>query len=278
MFYKSGNFLRKKYRLGFIAIVALMIALSVPPVSAEEKPTEANDWEFKMSPYMWFISASGDVTVRGQESDLDLSFNDIWDELNIAAMLVFEGRKNRWGFVGDALYANLGKSTSTDVAGIKIDPTVKLSYLGAGGFYRLGTWDLSQTPANAVPTVTVDAMAGARYTYLDMKLDLKGFRSASGDKSWVDPLVGARAIFDLSQRWAVSLMGDIGGFGVGSDFAWHAWGLLGYRFSLFSKDNNAAVFGGYRALSWDYTDGSGEDKFEWDVTLYGPILGLQIGF
>jgi hypothetical protein len=262
-----------------VALITVIIFVWVAgSVCADESSDQHSGWEFKVSPYLWFHSASGDVTVRGQESDLDLSFNDIWDELNIAAMLVFEGRKNRWGFVGDALYANLGKSTSTDVAGIKIDPTVKLSYLGAGGFYRLGTWDLSQTPANAVPTVTVDAMAGARYTYLDMKLDLKGFRSTSGDKSWVDPLVGARAIFDLSQRWAVSLMGDIGGFGVGSDFAWHAWGLLGYRFSLFSKDNNAAVFGGYRALSWDYTDGSGEDKFEWDVTLYGPILGLQIGF
>jgi hypothetical protein len=262
-----------------VALITVIIFVWVAgSVCADESSDQHSGWEFKVSPYLWFHSASGDVTVRGQESDLDLSFNDIWDELNIAAMLVFEGRKNRWGFVGDALYANLGKSTSTDVAGIKIDPTVKLSYLGAGGFYRLGTWDLSQTPANAVPTVTVDAMAGARYTYLDMKLDLKGFRSASGDKSWVDPLVGARAIFDLSQRWAVSLMGDIGGFGVGSDFAWHAWGLLGYRFSLFSKDNNAAVFGGYRALSWDYTDGSGDDKFEWDVTLHGPILGLQIGF
>ena len=87
------------------------------------------------------------------------------------------------------------------------------------------------------------------------------------------------AIGEIAKQTArAGVMSDIGGFGVGSDFAWHAWGLLGYRFSLFSKDNNAAVFGGYRALSWDYTDGSGEDKFEWDVTLYGPILGLQIGF
>ncbi|MBW2432646.1 MAG: hypothetical protein JRF36_03515 [Deltaproteobacteria bacterium] len=278
MIRKSYIFLKQTLCFFIVAITAMMLTVCVPPVYAEEKPAENSDWEFKMSPYMWFISASGDVTVRGQESDLDLSFSDIWDELNIAAMLVFEGRKNRWGFVGDALYANLGKSTSTDVTGIKIDPTVKLSYLGAGGFYRLGTWDLSQTPANAVPSVTVDAMAGARYTYLDMKLDLKGFRSASGDKAWVDPLVGARAIFDLSERWAASLTGNLGGFGVGSDFTWHAWGLLGYRFSLFSKDNNAAVFGGYRALSWDYTDGGGDDKFEWDVTLHGPILGIQIGF
>jgi len=135
-------FLKQTLFFFIIGITAMMLPVCVQPVSAEEKPAGDSGWEFKVSPYMWFISASGDVTVRGQESDLDLRFNDIWDELNIAAMLVFEGRKNRWGFVGDALYANLGKSTSTDVAGIKIDPTVKLSYLSAGGFYRLGTWAL----------------------------------------------------------------------------------------------------------------------------------------
>jgi hypothetical protein len=28
----------------------------------------------------------------------------------------------------------------------------------------------------------------------------------------------------------------------------------------------------------DYTNGSGDNKFEWDVTLHGPILGLVIEF
>jgi hypothetical protein len=53
--------------------------------------------------------------------------------------------------------------------------------------------------------------------------------------------------------------------------------LIGYRFDLFGK-NNSAVFAGYRALHQDYSDGSGDDKFKWDVTLDGPILGLSIGF
>jgi hypothetical protein len=38
------------------------------------------------------------------------------------------------------------------------------------------------------------------------------------------------------------------------------------------------VIAGYRALSQDYDDGSGADRFEWDVTLHGPLLGLSIGF
>jgi hypothetical protein len=93
----------------------------------------------------------------------------------------------------------------------------------------------------------------------------------------VDPLVGARAHFHLSERWSLSLEGNVGGFGVGSDFAWHASGAIGYRFSLFGEDN-ARLLGGYRALSQDYETGSGDDKFEWDVTLHGPIVGLAIAF
>jgi hypothetical protein len=81
-----------------MAVAALVLAAYLPAVSAEEKPVESSDWEFQVAPYMWFLSASGDVTVKGQESDLDLSFNDIWDELNIAAMLAFDARKGRWGF------------------------------------------------------------------------------------------------------------------------------------------------------------------------------------
>ena len=92
----------------------------------------------------------------------------------------------------------------------------------------------------------VDVFSGTRYTYHDMKLDFKNVPqpSPSGDQDWVDPLVGARANFNLTQRWALSLDGSIGGFGVGSDFAWDAAGLIGYRFLLFSKENNAAFFGG----------------------------------
>ena len=275
MYRKSDITLKQKRFFFIMAIAAIIVALNVPSVSAEEKPVENSGWEFQVAPYMWFLSASGDVTVEGQKSDLDLNFNDIWDELNIAAMLAFEGRKGRWGFYGDIIGANLGKSTKVD--GIKIDPTVKLLWLTAGPSYRLGTWNLSDAASKEAPSVTVDVFAGVRYTYLDMRLDLKGFPNASGDQDWFDPLVGARAIFDLSEKWAVSLDGSIGGFGVGSDFAWDAAGLIGYRFGLFGKDN-ATFFGGYRARYQDYTNGSGDDKFEWDVTLHGPILGLSIGF
>ena len=119
-----------------IAITAMMLSLWVPSVSAEEKPDANTTWEFQVAPYMWFISLEGDVTVKGQESDLDLNFSDIWDELNIAGMLTFDARKGKWGIFGDTIGANLGKSKK--VGGIKIDPTIKLALLTAGGILSIG--------------------------------------------------------------------------------------------------------------------------------------------
>ena len=137
---------------------------------------------------MWFLSLDGDVTVKGQESDLDLDFSDIWDELNIAGMLTFDARKGKWGIFGDMIGANLGKSTKVD--GIKIDPTDKISDADGRRVLRLGTWKLSDTASKYGPTVTIDGMFGVRYTYLDIDLDFKGVGDASGDKDCLIPSSG----------------------------------------------------------------------------------------
>jgi hypothetical protein len=121
-------------------------------------------------------------------------------------------------------------------------------------------------------------MFGVCYTYLDIDLDIKGIGDSSGDQDWFDPLIGVRAFFDLSERWTLALNGNVGGFGIGSDFTWGAMGTIGYRFPLFSATNNARAVVGYRAIYQDYSEGSGSNRFEWDVTLHGPILGLVIGF
>jgi len=268
---KTMKEIRMLGKTALLLILFLVLVAAIPgSPAAQEK-----GWEYAVTPCMWFLSLDGDVTVKGQKSDVDMEFSDIWDELNIAGMVAFQARKGEWGFYGDVIYANLGKTTH--VAGIRIDPDINLLLLTAGGFYRMGTWDLSEVPGKKAPTVTVDALFGARYTYLDIELDIKGFHNPEGDKDWVDPLIGVRTLWSHSDRWTLALEGSIGGFGMGSDFTWHAHGLIGYHFGLFA-DDDATVFGGYRALSQDYDDGHGNDKFEWDVTLYGPIAGLRIAF
>ena len=90
-------------------------------------------------------------------------------------------------------------------------------------------------------------------------------------QDWVDPIVGGRVFLDLTDNLSLVLRGDIGGFGVGSDFTWNVAGLLLYDFDLFGKD--ASVVAGYRVLDQDFEDGSGANKFAYDVTTHGPILG-----
>ena len=58
-------------------------------------------------------------------------------------------------------------------------------------------------------------------------------------------------------------------------FTWQLWATLGYRFGLFG-DDNANVLVGYRALSQDYKKGNGENRFRWDATIHGPVIGLAI--
>jgi hypothetical protein len=278
MFCKSSKFQKQGCSILIIPIAGLMLAACVPAVFAEERPAANSGWEFRVAPYLWMVALNGDVTVKGQESDPDLSFNDIWDELNIAATLTFDARKGKWGVLGDVIVANLGKSTRGE--GIKIDPTIKQLLLTAGVSYRLGTWKFSETTGKDLPAVTVEGLFGVRYTHLDVELDFKNvpLPDASGDRDWLDPLIGTRVLIDLPDRWALAITGNVGGFDVGSNFTWEALGTIGYRFSLFSADNNVRFTAGYRAIYQDYSEGSGSDRFEWEVTLHGPIVGLVIGF
>ncbi len=71
-------------------VVALsMILFICSPGLAQETD---KDWTFDLAPlYLWGISIDGKQTVKGQEADLDVSFSDIFNNLNGAFTIHFEG-------------------------------------------------------------------------------------------------------------------------------------------------------------------------------------------
>jgi hypothetical protein len=97
--------------------------------------------------------------------------------------------------------------------------------------------------------------------------------SVDNTHDWIDPIVGLRYHGDLGEHWSVNARADVGGFGVGSDFAWNASALLGYRFSSWCSAHL-----GYRALSLDFESGSGSDSLAYDLTMNGPIIGVAFSF
>jgi hypothetical protein len=93
--------------------------------------------------------------------------------------------------------------------------------------------------------------------------------SDSADKTWVDPIIGFRVHHDITDKFFVRALADIGGFGISSDLTWQAMASLGYRIN-----DKASVGLGYRAISTDFTSGG----TTYDVTSHGLLLGLEYRF
>jgi hypothetical protein len=260
-------------------------ALCVAATAARAEDQASDKWQFTITPYIWATSLNGDVTVKGRKTNVDASFIDILQDTD--SIIGIEGHaeawKGRFGAYMDGVYVRMGSDASS-IAGLAldVDATVEMALFEWGALFRVGKWDMGhnlEVFGGDMMTVTLENYAGARYTSLDVSLDLKsdlGKRSIGGDKSWVDPLIGARTIFDLTKRLQVIVGADIGGFGAGSELTWSAIGLVGYKYTLFGL--NMTTVAGYKALYQDYKDGSGDHRFKWDMTIHGPIAGTIIKF
>jgi hypothetical protein len=115
---------------------------------------------------------------------------------------------------------------------MKIDTTLKMLIMSFGVGYRLGPYPLGSQENGRTPSVIVEPSFGGRWSDMDVKLDVTLDKTWSGesDVGWVDPIIGVMTAWDLYPRWNLMLSGDVGGFGVGTDLAWSATLLAGYRF------------------------------------------------
>lgn len=94
--------------------------------------------------------------------------------------------------------------------------------------------------------------------------------SRSKKETWLDPIVIARSQGTFGDsKWNYLLRGDIGGFGIGSNFAWQIQPYIGYRFSKLFQ-----ISAGYRIISMDYETGSGDGYFKYDIDTTGPVVKL----
>jgi hypothetical protein len=235
--------------------------------AADEDP---NAWHVTVTPYVWATGLYGDVTVRGLNAELDESFLDIVDQTDTLVGLAgrLEVTRGRLGVFGDVFYV---KAEVEDAGATGLDVTSRMWFIEFGAQYRL-----LDTRDDRVPGLTFDLYGGGRYSFLELDLDTRGQPSVNQSQDWIDPIVGGRLGVHFSPHFFLLVGGDVGGFGVGSDFAWSVTGLLGYKWQ--SGTVEWAVLAGYKALGQDYTTGSGTQRFRWDTTMHGPILGFSVRF
>ena len=243
-------------------------------------------WQFSIIPYLWLMGINGKTTIKGRTTNLNVSFGDIWDNLDFAAEVHIEAWKDRFGFFIDTTYAKIAMKDNVD---LRFDNTLSAKFvtkffLGEfGGFYRLGTWPLGggtgSYKSKANTSLTLDLIGGGRYWYLKNKLDIKGpiglNPNVSDSQNWFDFIVGGRANLAIN-KFFFQLRSDIGGFGLGfsSDISWNIAGYIGYELPWY----RITPIIGYRALYDNYKDGSGDNRFVWDAWIYGPQIGVAFQF
>ncbi len=234
-----------KKTLSFVA-VGLGLLLGASPASAQ--------WAFHVSPYIWWNGLNGDVRVEGGPVvDLDSAVSDF----DIAPSLVFRGSNGHIGFLTDLAFTSGSAQARTvnDLSLVEVD-----NFIGTG----LVTYDVTSAGGSEVFVA-----GGLRVLNAKAKVPaLNGGVEAEGSRTWVDPVFGLGGFF--GERVTFTAYGDLGGFGISSDFTYQLYGALGYRFT---GKTSAEV--GYKLVSNNYQDGG---QYLYDVRQGGFLLGVTFGF
>ena len=226
-----------------------------------------SDWEFQITPYVWMSGLDGKVgTIPGlPAASVDLSFGDILDNLDFAGMVFATARHDPWVLHLDANYVKT--TTSKAVGGILIDNvklTSQTTTLSMGVGYALATSDKG----------SFEAYLGARAWWLDNQFTLTTARAGNTfnrteTESWVDPLIGVSGYFDLSEKWRLFGLAEIGGFGAGAQIEWGAFAGVTYAIN-----KNVGLNLAWRHQYVDY-DSNG---IVFNATQSGPAIGVTFGF
>lgn len=216
----------------------------------------ADDWEFTIAPYVWGADVRTSLEI-GRNQPVDGS-TSIFNILNGAFMIAGDARNGRWSIGAEFNYLDLGDDVSV------------------GPFNAVASWELDGTMSSLVGGYALseksdsrlEAFGGLRHWDLNLSTTVVN-RTASASRVWTDPIIGARFHKSINPRWNAMAMGNIGGFGVGSDFQWEAIVQASWQWT-----DNIMLAGGYRHLSVDFKE-AGDVV---DLIFTGPYVALGYEF
>ena len=248
-------------------------AQASPQSSASELPDLDEGWRFKLAPYLWIPAQDGDITVKGNPASVDLSvadtFDTITDNFNLGLTLRGEATRKQWSVLADIMYLSL----EVDDVPLQSGPASVRQDQGIFEFaaaYEVSSSSLSND-SGEYAKFSFAPLAGVRIHYLSLELEPTGAAEVSGDKGWVDALVGFRTSVAFTDSFSIFARADVGAGG--SDFTWNALAGFEYRFNSWGS-----LLAGYRALDIDYSDGAGADAFSYDMLLHGPFVAMEVRF
>jgi len=249
-------------------LITLIGWVMLTPALAQENWTEVGIYAFMMG-------IEGDATIGNVTSDVDVSFNDILDNLDMVFSGFVEHRRGKWSFIGDVAYLKVSAEKTrsrTRVSSLTLDAEFEQTLGEAFVGYRVFAQNQGKSQFG------IDLLGGARYNELALELDARASllgltRSASRnpEADWVDGVVAARVQYGHENGWGVSAWADIGDASDSSSY--QLMGIVSYHFK-----NNIRVYGGYRLYHFEYTGDHEGRRFDVDLDYTGPMIGVAYRF
>jgi len=196
------------------------------------------------------LGLDGTTATLGEDVEVDASFSDILDVLNIALSVNMELSKGNFYVVFDPMYASL-----------------EADFKGPGGGPVGGTVDIDMVIADLNFGYNVNenfgVYVGARYYDQDITIKPNLLPQVKLGDDWTDFIIGVRFGTSMSEKW--SFMGKMdGAVGGDSDSAWYVQAVVSRHFGT-----NKHLDLGWRYYDVDYESGSGVSLFKWDVAHSG---------
>jgi len=260
--------LRSKPRL--ISAATLLGCLGTLAVAAASADTTEGGWQHTVVVYGMGAALSGDATVADVTVPVDLSASDVFDALEMGAMGAYRADNGTWSILVDATFMGLGGTAESKRDIVKGDVDMdQFTLMGTLGRY------FTRHLEGLLTLTYIDLSNDLKVTLRNPVTGAQQTRSASADASWVDPMLGLRYSVPFADQWRVSVRGDVGGFGIGSDFSWQGLATVHWQ----GSDTFGAVLG-YRVIGFDYEDGhKGSRHYQrYDLVQQGPLVGVTIAF
>jgi hypothetical protein len=237
------------------------VAQSLGPVSEVSE-----SWQFSITPYAWALGIRGSVSHDGSQlGQVNLKPGSVLSNLKMAGMLTGQANYGRLGLYVDAMYGDLGNTTSRVVQQTALDAStrLKMTLLSLAPTYTL----LDS------PTLYLDGLLGARVmwqsatTTLTSPSDNRSLSKSSSIRV-ADAIVGLKGRWNLAHSpYFVPFYVDVGTgqyssftsqayLGIGRSFSWGDISLVAKNVYYQFKPNNTQL----------------------DLNMFGAALGVTFKF
>lgn len=266
------------FRNSFIATL-MTISASTGYAATVTPMVNSTVWQFKVTPYIWAMNMNGTVQAGSRRAHVDENFSDLASHMNFGGMIFLEAYKDKFGLFANGLFAVLADGGHFYDGLLSVDAKLRFGIFSAGASYEVYKYCFAYSCSGETSTLTIEPYLGARYTSNHVRLSATALGVSltnHNNQEWTDPIVGVRLNYLINQSWSAMLAGDIGGTNTSNHYSYNAWGLIGYTPQNVMKFTTTYL--GYRVLDQHYVNGSGANYFNWNMKLFGPVIGVTFKF